>query len=287
MIEIRNLTKRFKVTDPDGSRKDLVALDSVTLDIESGKIISLLGPTGCGKSTFLEILAGLQHPTSGSVLIDGISVLDAVPDEPAAEKAYRTRHRFLPAVSNGLFRDRQRRNIAMVFQDYAVFPWMNVLENVTFTMKLRGIRSDQREELAIEFLTRVGLEDSLYKYPSQLSGGMRQRLALARALSVEPEIILMDEPFSSVDAAMREQLQDLLLSLWTSSGATIVLITHSAEEAVYLSDEVVLFSPQPGTVRTTISVDLPRPRVRRSAGLKIICDSIENATASSTVVPAE
>ena len=150
----------------------------------------------------------------------------------------------------------------MIFQDYAVFPWMTVLQNVTFTLKLRGIPRGDREARAMHHLNRVGLAAFKNKYPSQLSGGMRQRLALARALSVEPKIILMDEPFAAVDSLTRERLQDDLLALWQSSGVTIVLVTHDVEEAVYLSDEVIVFSPSPGSIRNRFNITTPRPRRR-------------------------
>jgi len=150
----------------------------------------------------------------------------------------------------------------MIFQDYAVFPWMTVLQNVMFTLKLRGIARNEREAAAMVYLRKMGLADSLRKYPSQLSGGMRQRLALARALAVQPRIILMDEPFAAVDALTRERLQDDLLNLWKESGITIILVTHDTDEALYLSDEVVVFSPGPGTIRNRFTVDVERPRRR-------------------------
>lgn len=262
MIEAKRITKFFPVVNNKGIAEGLTAVLSVSLSIHEGKIVSLLGPSGCGKSTFLEILAGLQAPSEGEVYIDGVRVLEPLPSTRKEMEEYRKRYRFLSPLANDMFHDRPKHDIAMIFQDYAVFPWMTVLENVTFTLKLRGIARKDRENKAIEYLSKVGLSNFLNKYPSQLSGGMRQRLALARALSVEPKVILMDEPFAAVDSLTREKLQDELLSLWQSTGITIVLVTHSVDEAVYLSDEVIVFSPQPGTIRNRFAINTPRPRRR-------------------------
>lgn len=262
MIEARRISKFFSIINEDRTAEGLTAVLSVSLSIADGKIISLLGPSGCGKSTFLEILAGLQAPTEGEVYIDGVRVLEPLPSTRKEMDDYRKRYRFLSPLANGFFRDQPKHDIAMIFQDYAVFPWMTALQNVVFTLKLRGVPRTEREELAVRFLNKVGLGMSLNKYPSQLSGGMRQRLALARALSVEPKIILMDEPFAAVDTLTRERLQDELLALWESTGITIVMVTHDVEEATYLSDEVIIFAPHPGTIRNRFTVDLPHPRRR-------------------------
>jgi ABC-type nitrate/sulfonate/bicarbonate transport system ATPase subunit len=274
MIEAKRITKFFSIVNNKGNAEGLTAVLSVSLSIPDGKIVSLLGPSGCGKSTFLEILAGLQAPTEGEVYIDGVRVLEPLPSTRKEMEEYRRKYRFLSPLANDMFRDRPKHDIAMIFQDYAVFLWMTVLENVTFTLKLRGVARKDREKKAIDYLSKVGLTNFLNKYPSQLSGGMRQRLALARALSVEPKIILMDEPFAAVDSLTRERLQDDLLRLWESSGITIVMVTHDIEEAVYLSDEVVVFSPQPGTIRNTFSIDVERPRRRSDPGLSLVQERI-------------
>jgi len=262
MIEARNITKFFSIINEDRTADGLTAVLSVSLTIEDGKIVSLLGPSGCGKSTFLEILGGLQAPTEGSVFIDGVQVLEPLPSTRKEMEAYRRKYKFLSPLANGMFKNRPKHDIAMIFQDYAVFPWMTVLQNVTFTLKLRGIARNERVAAAMVYLKKTGLADSLRKYPSQLSGGMRQRLALARALAVQPRIILMDEPFAAVDALTRERLQEDLLRLWRESGITIVLVTHDTDEALYLSDEVVVFSPNPGTIRNRFNIDIARPRRR-------------------------
>ena len=267
MIEARNITKFFSIVNEDRTADGITAVLSVSLTIEDGKIVSLLGPSGCGKSTFLEILGGLQAPTEGSIYIDGVQVLEPLPSTRKEMEAYRRKYKFLSPLANGMFKNRPKHDIAMIFQDYAVFPWMTVLQNVMFTLKLRGIARNEREALAMMYLRKTALSDSLRKYPSQLSGGMRQRLALARALAVQPRIILMDEPFAAVDALTRERLQDDLLNLWNETGITIVLVTHDIDEALYLSDEIVVFSPNPGAVRNRFIIDAARPRRRSDPSL--------------------
>ncbi|MEI6205402.1 MAG: ABC transporter ATP-binding protein [Desulfuromonadales bacterium] len=270
MIEARRISKFFSVVNDDRTAEGFTALNSVSLRIESGSFVSLLGPSGCGKSTFLEILAGLQAPSDGQVWIDDKLVLEPLPATRKDMEEYRKKYRFLSPIANSLFRDNPKHDIAMIFQDYAVFPWMTARQNVLFTLKLRGVQKSEREGAAAHYLRLVGLTGSENKYPSQLSGGMRQRLALARALSVEPRIILMDEPFAAVDALTRERLQEDLLRLWQETKKTIVLVTHDVDEAVYLSDEVVVFSPLPGSIRNKVTVDIPRPRRRSSREIRVI-----------------
>ena len=264
MIEARNVTKFFSIINEDRTADGLTAILSVSLKVGDGKIVSLLGPSGCGKSTFLEILGGLQAPTEGGVFIDGNQVLEPLPSTRKEMEAYKRKYKFLSPLANGMFKNQPKHDIAMIFQDYAIFPWMTVLQNVVFALKLRAIKRSEREKKAIFFLKKTGLSDSLNKYPSQLSGGMRQRLALARALAVEPRIILMDEPFAAVDTLTRERLQDDLLRLWNETGITVILVTHDVNEALYLSDEIVVFSANPGTIRNRFVINTPRPR-RRSA----------------------
>ncbi|MDR2446555.1 MAG: ABC transporter ATP-binding protein [Treponema sp.] len=291
MIEAKSIGKFFSVVNEKGLAEGLTAVLNVSITIPDGKIVSLLGPSGCGKSTFLEILAGLQAPTDGTIHIDGKLVLEPLPATRKEQIAYRRRYRFISPLANGVFRDRPKHDIAMIFQDYAVFPWMTALQNVVFALKLRNaapsfavggavkLKKREIEDKALYYLHKVGLAASAYKYPSQLSGGMRQRLALARALSVEPKIILMDEPFAAVDALTREKLQDELLRLWdetagTGNPVTIILVTHDVQEAVYLSDEVVVFSPSPGSIRNRILVSVKRPRARTDAELAEIHERI-------------
>lgn len=260
MIEARGISKFFSLPNPDGTAEGFTALLSVSLKIEKGTFVSLLGPSGCGKSTFLEIMAGVQAPSDGEIYIDGKKVLEPLPSTRKEMDEYKKKYRFLSPIANSLFKDRPKHDIAMIFQDYAVFPWMTALQNVLFTLKLRGVKRADRRDLAYLYLRMVNLAGSENKYPSQMSGGMRQRLALARALSVEPKIILMDEPFAAVDALTREKLQEDLLRIWQDTQKTIVLVTHDVDEALYLSDRIVVFSPFPGAVRNIIDVDMPRPR---------------------------
>lgn len=267
MIEARNITKFFSVVNEDRTADGMTAVLSVSLFIPAGRFVTFLGPSGCGKSTFVEILAGLQAPTEGEVWINGKRVLEPLPASRKEMDAYRRKYRFLSPIANSLFRDQPKHDIAMIFQDYAVLPWMTALQNVLFTLKLRGVPRASRKELARRYLARVGLVGAENKYPAQLSGGMRQRLAIARALSVEPSIILMDEPFAALDTQTRERLQEDLIGVWAGSGKTIVLVTHDLDEAVYLSDEIVIFSPLPGTIRNRISIDIPRPRRRDDPAL--------------------
>jgi NitT/TauT family transport system ATP-binding protein len=287
MIEAHSISKFFSVINEKGLAEGLTAVLNVSLTIPDGKIVSLLGPSGCGKSTFLEILAGLQAPTDGTIRIDGKLVLEPLPATRREMISYKRRYRFISPLANGVFRDHPKHDIAMIFQDYAVFPWMTAIANVEFALKLRnagrkGAARLKRAELAEKaqfYLRKAGLGDFANKYPAQLSGGMRQRLALARALSVEPKIILMDEPFAAVDALTREKLQDELLRLWaeTASGPspiTIVMVTHEVQEAVYLSDQVIVFSPGPGTIRNSFDVEIPRPRARTDPALIEIQDRI-------------
>jgi NitT/TauT family transport system ATP-binding protein len=292
MIEAKSIGKFFSVINEKGLAEGLTAVLNVSLTVPSGKIVSILGPSGCGKSTFLEILAGLQAPTDGTIHIDGKLVLEPLPATRKEQIAYRRRYRFISPLANGVFRDHPKHDIAMIFQDYAVFPWMTALQNVSFALKLRNagrrspgktgavkLKKREIEEKALFYLRKVDLAASAHKYPSQLSGGMRQRLALARALSVEPKIILMDEPFAAVDALTREKLQDELLRLWNETGGTgapvtVILVTHDTQEAVYLSDEVIVFSPGPGTIRNRIPVTVKRPRARTDAELVEIQERI-------------
>ncbi|MCL1948213.1 MAG: ABC transporter ATP-binding protein [Turicibacter sp.] len=275
MIEARGVTKFFSVVNDDRTADGITAVLSASLTIERGKFVSLLGPSGCGKSTFLEMLGGLSAPTEGAVFIDGIQVLETLPATRKETIKYRRKYWFLSPLANHMFKNKPKHDIAMIFQDYAVFPWMTVMKNVTFALKLRGVPRSERQGIALEYLKKVGLDHALGKYPSQLSGGMRQRLALARALAVKPKVILMDEPFAAVDTLTRERLQDELLILIKESDITIVMVTHDVKEALYLSDEVVVFSANPGQIRNTFTIDVPHPRRRHDDGLNEIHARIE------------
>jgi NitT/TauT family transport system ATP-binding protein len=211
------------------------ALTDVTFDVAEGELLALVGPSGCGKTTLLRIMCGLLPATEGTVLLDGSPVV------------------------------RPSGKVALVFQDYSrsLFPWLNVLRNVTFPLGRDGLSQAERTARAEAALREVGLEGVGGKYPWQLSGGMQQRVAIARALVSRPEVVFLDEPFASVDALTRAELQDALLAVHTheeNRRVTIVHVTHDVDEAVYLADRVLVLTPAPGTVAASIEVGLPRPR---------------------------
>jgi NitT/TauT family transport system ATP-binding protein len=222
IVEVKKIGKIY-----DGG---VEALKDVSLGLPRGRLSTLLGPSGCGKTTLLKIIAGLIPISSGEVWVKGKKV-----DGPGPERAF-------------------------VFQDFALLPWANVLRNVAFGLELRGSPQEQRFEIARKHIAEVGLSGFESSYPHQLSGGMRQRVGLARALAVDADIILMDEPFSSVDEQTRRKFQEELLELLRHKQKTVIFVTHSIEEAAYLSDQIVLLSPRPGTVSRII-----RPNIERGA----------------------
>jgi len=227
-ISLRSVSKQFAVrpTKDQPRAALLTAIDNVSLDIAAGEFVALVGPSGSGKSTLLDLLGGLSKPTSGDVLVDGV-----------------------PVTGPGLDR-------AVVFQQYALFPWRTARANVEFGLEATGVRRKNRATRAREYLDLVGLGGFEERYPHELSGGMKQRVAIARSLAYEPDILLMDEPFAALDAQTREQLQDELLRLWAATGKTIVFITHSIDEALYLGQRVAVLTSRPGRIKALIDVDL-------------------------------
>ena len=230
VLELRNVSKTF--THPDGKTFHAIRnVDLVVRDLpDSGEFRVFLGPSGCGKSTILNIVAGLLEPTSGQALLRGQPVSGPGPDR------------------------------GMVFQSYSSYPWLSVLDNVAFGLKLRGVERAEREKVARTWIKKVGLEGSEKKYPNQLSGGMRQRVAIARTLAVKPEIILMDEPFGALDVQTRLGMQNLINELWEEIEGTILFVTHDIAEAVYLADKIHILSAAPGTIVHEIDIDLPLHR---------------------------
>ena len=273
LIRIDNISKFFSAMVNDVA-EGMPALAGISLDIREGEFISIVGPSGCGKSTILEMIAGLQLPTEGQVVIDGMTVLEAPPQNREELKAYEKRFVLRSPLHNDFFRNRQRFDIAMVFQDHSIYPWKTALENVIFALKLKNVQKESLAVQAEQALAMVGLKGYENRYPYQLSGGMRQRVALARALAVRPRILLMDEPFGLLDTFTRERLQDDLMAIWQRTALTVVYVTHDIDEAVYLSDRIVLMNARPGVIRNIVEVGLDRPRRRLESAFTDICNNI-------------
>jgi NitT/TauT family transport system ATP-binding protein len=225
LVEVKDLSKRYVTNDAD-----VTALVDINLAIGAGEFVSLLGPSGCGKSTLLKIVAGLLPATGGTVEIQGKPITAPGPDR------------------------------AVVFQDYALFPWMTVEANVAFGLEARGMAAAERHRVASELLGVVGLSEFAKKYPHHLSGGMKQRVSIARALAVDPQILLMDEPFGALDAQTRSVMQEELLRIWKRYQKTVIFVTHSIDESIYLSDRIVVMTARPGRIKAIIDVTEERPR---------------------------
>ncbi|MQB41064.1 ABC transporter ATP-binding protein [Rhizobium sp. ICMP 5592] len=208
----------------------VTALKDIDLEINTGEFACLLGPSGCGKSTLLNAIAGFSLPTAGILEVSGKAVTAPGPDR------------------------------GMVFQEYALFPWMTVERNIAFGLEIRGLAKQQIAETVAQLLDLLGLKEFRQRFPKDLSGGMRQRVAIARVLALDPPIMLMDEPFGALDALTRRSLQDELLRIWQAVGKTIVFVTHSIEEAIYLGSRVVILTYRPGTIKRDIRIELPYPR---------------------------
>lgn len=230
VIEARDVSKVFVARSERRRRRAFMALHGVSLAIQQGRFVSFVGPSGCGKSTLLNMVAGLLRPTEGVVEYKGRPV------------------------------DGINTDVGYITQDDNLLPWRSLLENVQVALEFRGVAPEERLERAHAYIKKVGLAGFEHHYPHELSGGMRKRAALIRTLIYEPDVILMDEPFGPLDAQTRVILQDELLRLWEGTGKTIIFVTHDLVEAIALSDEIVLFSRAPGTIKQVYSVPLPRPR---------------------------
>ncbi len=227
-VVVQNLEKIY--VDPH-TAEEVVAIRGLNLEIGQNEFAAIIGPSGCGKTTFLHIVAGLRKSTGGKILVNG-----KVVTKPGSDRG-------------------------VVFQDYALFPWKTTLENVEFGLKIQKIPPAQSREIADNYLQMMGLNGFQNKYPRELSGGMQQRVGLARALANKPAVLLMDEPFASVDALTRMNLQELLTQIWGHERRTVIFVTHSVEEAIFLSDKVVAFSSRPARCKEIFKVEIPRPRV--------------------------
>ena len=228
-IVIQNLSVIYK---EDGTRGETVALQDVNLDIKKGEFVSLVGPSGCGKTTLLRVIADLIPATSGDVFISGLT-----PREARLEKRF-----------------------GIVFQNPVLMDWRTIRRNVCLPLELLKLPKQQRTKKVTEMLDIVGLQEFGHHYPRELSGGMQQRVGIARALAIDPRILLMDEPFSALDEFTKEKLHEDLLRIWRKTNKTIIFVTHNIQEAVFLSDRVVVFSPHPGRVTSVVDITIPRPR---------------------------
>jgi NitT/TauT family transport system ATP-binding protein len=258
MVEIQGLSKRYEVEDGE-----IVALTGISATISEGEFVCLLGPSGCGKSTLLKIVAGLIEPSGGVIRLHGRPVTGPGPDR------------------------------AVVFQDYALFPWMTVTDNVEFGLAARRVDPARRREVSRELVRVVGLSEFAGKYPHHLSGGMKQRVSIARALAVDPVLLLMDEPFGALDAQTRYVMQQELLRIWRAYRKTVLFVTHSIEEALYLGDRVLVMTARPGRIKAEIPVPHPRPRdiagedftrLRRQT-LELLSEEIARALEQEAGVP--
>jgi len=239
LLEIRGLYKLFS-----SEGKEMEALHNINLSIEENEFVCFIGPSGCGKTTLLRIIAGLEEPSSGTVTLAGDPIKGPGPER------------------------------GMVFQEYSLFPWRTVLDNVAFGLELKGVPVAERQAKGRQYLKMVGLERFEARYPHELSGGMKQRVAIARALVNDPLALLMDEPFGALDAQTRNIMQSELLRIWEEKRKTVVFVTHSVDEAIYLADRIVIMSARPGRIKDIIEISLPRPRNRTSSAVNQIRDRI-------------
>ncbi len=228
ILSIQNLSKSF----PKEQAKDLIAVQDVSLEVEEGEFVCILGPSGCGKTTILRLIAGLEEANSGSIKVNGQEVTGPGPDR------------------------------GMVFQEFALFPWRTVRKNIEFGLEIKGIAAEERHKISDSYIDLVGLRGFENSRPYELSGGMKQRVGIARALANDPAILLMDEPFGALDAQTRNQMQKELLRVWQSTKKTVIFITHSVDEAVFLADRIVVMTERPGKIRNIYEIKQTRPRDR-------------------------
>lgn len=220
-VKVKNMTKKFG---------DLLVLNDISFEVEKGEFLCVVGPTGCGKTTFLNCLTNLYEPTSGQILVDDVPV------------------------------DLRKQNIAYIFQEYSTMPWLTVEENVAYGLKIKKVPKKEAAKAVDEVLEVVGLEKYRKFYPGEISASMQQRVVIARAFATKPDLLLMDEPYGQLDIDLRFRLEDELLKLWRSNGTTVIFITHNIEEAVYLSENILVLTNKPTTIKRKIHNHLPQPR---------------------------
>lgn len=252
-LRVDGLSKTYSRREGWNKTRYLSVFENISFKVRDGEFVSIIGSSGCGKSTLLNIAAGLAEPSGGNVYLDD-------------------RHVRGPGLDRGI-----------VFQEFALFPWLTVLGNIKFGLKSKGIRRSERETLARKYVNLVGLAGFEDYHPYRLSGGMRQRVGLARALAIEPSALLMDEPFGALDAQTREAMQGALSEIWAKTKNTILFITHDIREAIYLSDRVLVLSGRPASVSLELIVDLPRPRHRHDQVFQQYEAKLEAALAGSDV----
>jgi NitT/TauT family transport system ATP-binding protein len=235
-VSVENVNKKFRlkksqqINDNGNLTNEILVLDNVDLKVKPGEFLVVVGPSGCGKSVLLDIIGGLTKPTTGKVFHDNLEVVG-------------------PNLKTGY-----------VFQQYALFPWRTALSNIEFGLETRGVPEEERTKIGKDLLSVFGLSGFADRFPYQLSGGMQQRVAIARSLATDPDLLLMDEPFAALDAQTREILQNQLLKIWDQKRTTVIFVTHGLEEAVFLADRVVVMTARPGKIKQIIEIDLPRPR---------------------------
>ena len=230
-LDLLELSKTFP---GKGLGESVHVLENIQHRIENGRFVSIIGPSGCGKTTLLRIIAGLEKASAGKVLLDGKELVQGTEE------------------------------VGLVFQEYALFPWRTTLQNIEMGLEIRGMDKPKRRLTAMEYIKTFDLNGFEHRYPRELSGGMKQRVAIARTLIMNPRVVLMDEPFGSLDSQTRNAMQEFLLRIWLKRGDTIIFVTHNVEEAVFLSDEIVILSKRPARLIQSIDMDLPRPRDRTS-----------------------
>ncbi|HEY3274542.1 MAG TPA: ABC transporter ATP-binding protein [Methanocella sp.] len=238
-IKVSHVTKAFR-----SHNSKMVAVDDVSFDVSGAEIMCIVGPSGCGKSTLLRMIAGLEPSSGGEISVGGKKITGTSP------------------------------SIGFVFQEYTLFPWRTVQKNVEFGLEMKKMSQDKRKEIADRYIDMVGLAKFKDSYPHQLSGGMKQRTAIARTLAVGPQILLMDEPFGALDAQTRNILQGQLLEIWQKEKVNIIFVTHSVDEAVFLADKVAIMTARPGRIKEIVPIDIPRPRVRTDAAVNTVRDTI-------------